>query len=208
MTIPNTLPPLILASASPRRKELLGLLKIPFEIQPADVDESPLANEAVADLVERLSISKAEHIAKDHRNHLVIAADTLVAIDENILSKPENDEEALSFLKMLSGNMHTVYSGYCLSYEGTARASVVSSKVFIRDLSEDEITWYLSTGEGKDKAGAYAIQGYGATLVEHIEGCYFNIVGLSLAHLCKEIKHFGFSLTNASSTNSKGLDLV
>ncbi len=192
MTNSKSLPPLILASASPRRKELLGLLNIPFEIKPADVDESPFEGEAVATLVERLSKSKAEHIAKDHRGHLVIAADTLVAIDQKILSKPENDEEALSFLKLLSGNMHTVYSGYCLSHEGRARASVLTSKVYLRDLDEAELDWYVSTGEGKDKAGAYAIQGYGATLVENIEGCYFNIVGLSLAHICKEIKHLGF----------------
>jgi len=195
MTNSKPLPPLILASGSPRRKELLGLLNIPFEIKAADIDESSLENEDVATLVERLSKSKAEHIAKVHRDSLVIAADTLVSINGNILSKPENDEEALSFLKMLSGSMHTVYSGYCVSYKGEARASVLTSKVYLRDLDEEELRWYLSTGEGKDKAGAYAIQGYGATLVEHIEGCYFNIVGLSLAHLCKEIKHFGFSLT-------------
>ncbi len=193
MTIQNTLPPLILASSSPRRKELLGLLNIPFEIKPADVDESPIKGEAVETLVKRLSISKAEHIAKDYPDHLVIAADTLVAIDSQILSKPENDKEALSFLDMLSGNMHTVYSGYCLTYQGQSKASVLASKVFIRDLSSSEKDWYLSTGEGKDKAGAYAIQGYGSTLVEHIDGCYFNIVGLSLAHLCKEVKHLGFS---------------
>lgn len=192
MTNSKSLPPLILASGSPRRKELLGLLNIPFEIKPADIDESPLENEDVAKLVERLSKSKAEHIAKDHRDSLVIAADTLVSINGNILSKPENDEEGLSFLKMLSGNMHIVYSGYCLSHQGEARASVLTSKVYLRDLDKEELNWYLSTGEGKDKAGAYAIQGYGATLVEHIEGCYFNIVGLSLAHLCKEIKHLGF----------------
>ena len=192
MTIQTELPPLILASSSPRRKELLGLLNIPFEIKPADVDESSLAGEAVKPLVERLSISKADHIAKDYPDHLVIAADTLVAIDNQILSKPENDEEALSFLNMLSGNMHTVFSGYCLSYQGKSRASVLESKVFIRDLSDEEINWYLSTGEGTDKAGAYAIQGYGSALVERIEGCYFNIVGLSLAHLCKEVKHLGF----------------
>jgi len=198
MTISNPLPPLILASGSPRRKELLGLLKIPFDIVPADIDESPLKGEAVDVLVKRLSESKAEHIAKNNREHLVIAADTLVAIDGNILSKPENDEEALSFLKMLSGNMHTVYSGYCLSHQGKVRASVLSSKVFLRDLDQQELDWYLATGEGKDKAGAYAIQGYGSTLVEHIDGCYFNIVGLSLAHLCKEAKEFGFSLTRSS----------
>lgn len=192
MTIQNTLPPLILASSSPRRKELLGLLNIPFEIKPADVDESPFKGEAVDTLVERLSISKAEHIAKDYPEHLVIAADTLVAINNQILSKPENDTEALSFLNMLSGSMHTVYSGYCLSYRGESKASVLTSKVFIRELDDAEKDWYVSTGEGTDKAGAYAIQGYGATLVEHIDGCYFNIVGLSLAHLCKEVKHLGF----------------
>ena len=186
----------MLASGSPRRKELLGFFNIPFEIKAADIDESPLENESVEVLVERLSLSKAEHIAKNHRDALVIAADTLVAIDGNILSKPESDEEALSFLKMLSGKKHTVYSGYCLSYRGEARASVLSSNVYLRDLDSQELDWYISTGEGKDKAGAYAIQGYGSTLVERIEGCYFNIVGLSLSHLCKEVKHFGFTFTD------------
>lgn len=188
------LPPLILASASPRRRALLASLGLDFRVEPADIDETPLAAEAPADLVMRLSGEKARAIAATNPSTLVIAADTVVVLEDSILMKPHNAEENRHFIARLAGRSHKVYSGYALHWQGETHLSRLVTHVTMRDLSEAEIARYVATGEGLDKAGGYAIQGYGAALVASIEGCYFNVVGLSLAHLVQQAQKFGVHL--------------
>lgn len=191
---------IVLASASPRRKEILNNLKLNFDIMAADIDESVQEGESPMNLVERLSASKAQHIAQQlsqdphYNDTLIIAADTVVALEGKILNKPTGLAQNYSFIVGLNGKSHNVYTGHTLYFRGKSRVSHVASEVYFRQLDDSEIAWYVATGEGLDKAGGYAIQGYGASLVKSIKGCYFNVVGLSLAHLIEEAKHLGVRL--------------
>ena len=185
---------LILASASPRRRDLLQNLSLTFDIIPADIDETPLQSETPEALVNRLSTQKAAAIAAQHPNALVIAADTVVTLDGDVLGKPVDKEENRKFIEYLSGRTHRVYTGHAAQRGQEVAARVVSTKVTFRDLSSCEIAWYISTGEGMDKAGGYAIQGYGAALVSEIHGCYFNVVGLSVAKLLELVEEVGVEL--------------
>ena len=187
-------PPLILASASPRRRDLLQNLGLTFDILPADIDETPLQGETPEDLVNRLSTQKAAAIAAQHSQALVIAADTVVTLEGDVLGKPEDSAENKRFTQRLSGRTHRVYTGHAVQRGEEVAACVTSTEVTFRDLSEHEIAWYVSTGEGMDKAGGYAIQGYGAALVSEIHGCYFNVVGLSVANLLELTKRLGVEL--------------
>lgn len=186
--------PIILASSSPRRRELLKGLGLSFEVVPADVDESRHLDELPQDLVQRLSIMKVRAVATRYPEALIIAADTTVALKDRILEKPCDPEENKQFIRMLSGQTHQVYTGHALIYGGKLESVVKCSQVRFRTLSEVEIEAYVATGEGLDKAGGYAIQGYGAALIPHIEGCYFNVVGLSVATVVEMAKMLGVEL--------------
>jgi septum formation protein len=190
-----SLPPsIVLASGSPRRRELLSALGLTFEVLPADLDETPEPGEAPAALVSRLSRAKAAHVAAQRPEALVIAADTVVVLDGEILGKPRDMEENRDFIARLAGREHQVHTGHALELAGRSAAAVRMTRVRFRPLTTGEIRDYAATGEGLDKAGGYAIQGVGAALVPHIEGCYFSVVGLSVATVVELAADLGVRL--------------
>ena len=187
---------IILASASPRRRELLSQLGIAFEVIVPSVDETHLQDEHPPEFYARLSREKALSIAQDHPDCLVIAADTVVVIEEKILGKPQDEDQARAYLRMLRSRVHEVYTGYCLAYVSQDRITtkVVRTTVHFRDMSEEEILWYVATGEPMDKAGAYALQGHGAAFVDRIDGSHTNVIGLPLSDLFSDLKTFDIKL--------------
>lgn len=189
-----TLPPLILASASPRRRDLLSNLGLTFEVVPADVDESFSTEEIPYDLVQRLSAAKAEAIAQRYPDALVLAADTVVVYLEEVLGKPKDADENRAFLQRLSRHTHEVYTGHTLIFGEKRAERVVQTAVRFRGLSEGELERYVATGEGLDKAGGYAIQGHGSALVREVRGCYFNVVGLSVPNVIEMARDLGVEL--------------
>jgi septum formation protein len=173
---------LILASASPRRAELLTSAGFEFEIVPADVDESLLRGEQPASYALRVAVAKATAIgAVVDDEGVVLAADTVVVIGDRILGKPVDDSDARSMLQLLSGAVHTVLTAVVLRSGRVQQSEVVSTRVHFRALTGVEIDWYVSTGEPAGKAGAYAIQGRGARFVDWIDGSWSNVVGLPIA---------------------------
>ncbi len=193
MPPPHGVPALILASASPRRREFLDRLGLQFEVLPADVDETPHPEEPPRDYVLRVAQSKAAHVARSHSGRLVLAADTTVVLDGEILGKPRDAEDARRMLTRLSGREHHVLSG--VAVDGPCRAStVVETKVRFRALSPDEIAWYIRTGEPLDKAGAYGIQGLAGVFVREIEGSASNVVGLPLSETIELLTRAGHPL--------------
>jgi septum formation protein len=184
---------LVLASGSPRRRAFLSQLNLRFDVDSADVDESVHPDEQPALYVERLANEKAAVVVKRHPGALVLAADTTVVVDREILGKPENDEHARQMLRKLSGREHQVLSGIAVSGP-RQRSAVVTTRVWFRPLSPGEIDWYVATGEPTDKAGAYAIQGIGAFLVSRIEGSASNVVGLPLEETLGLLQACGFVL--------------
>ncbi len=178
-----TAPRVILASQSPRRRELLTLIGISHEVMPADVDESELPDESPVATAERLARSKAAKIAHNQPDVAVIGSDTIVVLDGEILGKPDDATDATRILRRLSGRTHTVHTAVAVAYRGQIRASVESVEVTFRQLSDEQIASYVATREPMDKAGAYGIQGYGATLVERVHGDYFAVMGLALGRL-------------------------
>ena len=181
----------ILASQSPRRRELLALVGIEHEVRPADVDETPHTGELPAPHAERLARAKAEALARQHADALVIAADTIVVIDGDILGKPRDAAHAETMLGRLSGREHVVFTAVAVARGGQVRSHVEQVTVEFRALSRDEISAYVRTGEPMDKAGAYGIQGYGATVVERIDGDYFAVMGLPLAGVVRLARELG-----------------
>ena len=181
--------PLILASASPRRRELLKQAGFTFEVRPAHVNEDPYPDEDPVAYVVRLARDKAESVLAEILSEgsappqLVLGADTTVTLDGHILAKPENAADAARMLRMLSGRTHRVITGVAVaSARGTEVAAEITGVQFLT-LTDEEIDVYIATGEPMDKAGAYGIQGYAAKWIPRIEGCYFNVVGLPLALL-------------------------
>ena len=181
---------LVLASASPRRQELLRSAGIPFSVEPANVDETPFAGESPRDCAERLAREKALAVFAARPHDRVLGADTVVAVDETILGKPVDGEDAARMLRLLSGRVHRVITGVCLVEAGPGRQGSGGSHittasettlVTMNELSEDDIRGYVATGEPMDKAGAYAIQGMAARFIPRIEGDYSNVVGLPVA---------------------------
>ncbi|MDD4309633.1 MAG: Maf family protein [Candidatus Cloacimonetes bacterium] len=171
---------IVLASASPRRRELFALLGLQPIVLPSDVPE-PISDEAPELQAMKHAKNKATKILpKTEPNQLIVAADTLVVIEQRILGKPENVEEARSFLRMLSNRKHSVYTGVCLIYKGTTLCDYEKTEVCFAPLSDSEISAYLSTKEPMDKAGAYGIQGYGAQFIVCVNGCYFNVMGFPI----------------------------
>lgn len=191
--------PLVLASQSPRRSKLLSLLGIPFDIIPSDLDESMPDNMHPIDYVKTLSLHKAQHIAKSLKsNSIVIGADTIVVINDKILNKPLDRDDAYKLLSTLSNNTHEVFTGIALveSQTGKYLSDYKCTKVSFRQLLDEEIWDYIDSGSPMDKAGAYGIQDdFGAFFVDHIEGCYYNIVGLPLELLLKRLKEFANEIT-------------
>lgn len=189
-------PKLILASASPRRQELLRQLGLDFEVIPSSIEEriSPGTEPDMAAM--KLAESKAVDVAHRVEDGLVIGADTVVALDDCILGKPKDEEEAREMLERLSGRWHRVFTGIAVINKATLEkvTTCEESRVKFKDITAAEIENYIRTGEPMDKAGAYGIQGKGALLVEKIEGCYYNIVGLPLFKLSLVLSHFGVKI--------------
>lgn len=179
---------IILASKSPRRKELLSLITTDFIIDSADVDETLPKNISPSDAVLYLSKIKAQPFKNS--GNIVIGADTVVALDGKILGKPKDFDDAFSMLKMLNGNTHSVFTGVTIIKDEKSTSFFVKTDVKMYNLSESEIEDYINSGESFDKAGSYAIQGKGSLLVEKIDGDYFNVVGLPVSRLARELKNF------------------
>jgi septum formation protein len=183
---PATALPLVLASASPRRAELLAAAGIAIEVRPADVDEAVLPDESAADYVCRVAVDKARAVGTLAPRRAVLAADTTVVVDGLILGKPGTDEDAARMLRLLSGRTHEVLTGVCVrSAEGRELVRVASTTVEFAPLTEVAIRWYVQSGEPRDKAGAYAIQGRASRFIPRIEGSYSNVVGLPVALVCE-----------------------
>lgn len=174
---------LILASASPRRRELLGQAGFSFAVIPAHVNEDLLSDEDPIGYVVRLAREKAEAVYAQvaNREAIVLGADTTVSLDGHILAKPEDAADAARMLRILSGRTHRVITGVAIASAGGVEVAAEVTGVQFLTLSDDEIAAYIATGEPMDKAGAYGIQGYAAKWIPRIEGCYFNVVGLPLA---------------------------
>lgn len=187
---------LILASNSPRRRDLLTQLGLTFLVAPADVDERVLAGEKPEQYALRVAADKAQVAAGRTCSGIVIAADTIVVLDDQILGKPVDARDAERMLSLLSGRQHQVMTGLVLrdAATGSTDARIAVSSVWFKRLLPSEIGAYVATGEPLDKAGAYGIQERGALLVEKIEGCYFNIVGLPLFLLGEMLRNFGIDL--------------
>ena len=181
----------VLASASPRRRDLLNLIGIDHEVRPANLDESIRPRETPRRHAERLARDKASAIAERDPDLITIAADTIVVINRKVLGKPVDKEDAARMLAMLSGREHTVITAVAVSRGRKLRSAIEEVKVKFRRLREDEIDAYIATGEPMDKAGAYGIQGYGATIVERVEGDYFAVMGLPLVRLIGLMRDVG-----------------
>ncbi|MBD5146967.1 MAG: septum formation protein Maf [Ruminococcus sp.] len=180
----------ILASASPRRKELMGYIVPRFEIIPADVDET-LPKEIPAEKsAEFLAVKKAEHISAQYPESIVIGSDTVVVVDGEILGKPADEADAYRMLTKLSGKVHTVITGVCISQGEKKKSFSEATRVEFYPLSEEEIRGYIATGDPMDKAGAYGIQGEGCVLIKGIEGDFFTVMGLPAARLKRELAGF------------------
>ena len=184
---------IVLASQSPRRRELLALVGIPHEVRPADLDESVLPGESPVEHAERLARSKADTVAKHEPAAVVIGADTIVVLDGDILGKPRDAHDATRTLRRLSGRTHTVHTAVAVAHHGRTVSGVESVEVTFRPLNDSQIETYIATGEPMDKAGAYGIQGYGAVIVECVHGDYFAVMGLALGRLVGLLESVGVS---------------
>ncbi len=186
----------ILASASPRRLELFKQVGItPDDIIPAEIDETPHAYEKPAILVARLARQKAEHVAGHNQDAFILASDTIVACGNRILGKADNEEQARSFLKLLGGRKHTVYTAVSLiSPDGKSSLRTVKTTVKFKRLDQTELDFYIGSDEWRGKAGAYAIQGLGARFIKSINGSYSNVVGLPLLETVNMLKGCGYPL--------------
>ncbi|WP_339798192.1 Maf family protein [Paenibacillus sp. FSL R5-0744] len=191
---------IILASGSPRRRELLSLLGLPFEVITSEADESTSPDFTPEQIVRSLALRKAEAVvaAAGERNAVIIGSDTIVVLDNTVLGKPVDELDSKSMLTRLQGRNHKVYTGVaCIGLpHGKTIVEHRVTSVTMRAMTENEIIAYIATGEPADKAGSYAIQGLGSTLVERIEGCYFNVVGLPLSLLGEMLSEFGITVLN------------
>ncbi|MGH3115934.1 MAG: Maf family protein [Vicinamibacterales bacterium] len=182
---------LILASASPRRAELLRAAGIAFEIVPARIDERPRESETSEDYVERLARDKAQAVSLHHPHAAVLAADTTVVIDGLILGKPLDDDDARAMLARLSGRTHDVLTGVALVWNGHLASAVETTRVGFAPMSHADVEWYVASGEPRGKAGAYAVQGLASRFVDRIEGSYSNVVGLPVATVWRLLRETG-----------------
>ena len=183
------LPPVVLASASPRRADLLTAAGVSFEVRPVEVDERPLDGEAPADYVSRVALDKARACAAP-AGAVVLAADTVVVVDGRILGKPADDADAARMLRLLSGRAHDVLTGVVVRRDAREATAVDSTAVSFTPLDEADIAWYVASGEPLDKAGAYGVQGLASRFVARIDGSYSNVVGLPVALACRMLSAF------------------
>ena len=181
----------ILASASPRRRDLLTMLGIAHEVLPAEIDERYLPGEPPIAHAERLAREKGAVIAARAPDAVVIAADTIVVIDDVVLGKPRDDAEAAAMLRRLAGRTHTVFTAVAVSRGGRIESGVEAVTVTFRALDDETIRAYIATREPMDKAGAYGIQGYGAAIVERIDGDYFAVMGLAIGLMLALLRRLG-----------------
>ena len=182
-------PRVILASASPRRRELLTLVGIPHEVRPADIDETYLPDEVPREHALRLAREKAQRITE--ANAVVIGSDTIVIVDDEVLGKPRDEADAARMLARLSGRRHTVITAVAVSWRGSVRADAESVDVTFHQLTDDQIRDYIATREPMDKAGAYGIQGYGAAIVARVDGDYFAVMGLPIQRMVGLMRELG-----------------
>ena len=185
-------PPLVLASQSPRRAELIGRLGLAFETLPADIDETYLPGEQPEAHAERLARAKALVIAGRRPEALVVGSDTIVVIDGDVLGKPRDRAEAIAMLRRLSGREHHVCTGIAVAHGGRVESGLERVRVLFRELDERTCEEYAGTGEPMDKAGAYGIQGFGSAIVEAIEGDFFAVMGLPVVRMLRLIERFGW----------------
>jgi septum formation protein len=185
--------PLILASASPRRQELLQSAGLKFKIIPAHVNENSLAGESPRQHVQRLASDKAMVIAKKYPEAWVLGADTIVVIDGIVLGKPESKTQARKMLRKLSGREHKVFTGFTIAHVAAEiyRTKVIQSAVQFKTIHPEEMEWYVASDEPYDKAGGYAVQGQGAYFIRSIRGSYTNVIGLPLCEVLEELQYFG-----------------
>ncbi len=195
----HVVPPIVLASQSPRRAQLMELIGLPFMVEPADVDETYPADEEPAAHAGRLAREKARVVAGRRPDALVVGSDTVVVVDGDVLGKPQDDEQALTMLMRLQGREHRVLTGVAVAappLDPDAEPRVVSGvegvRVWFRSFDEATAREYIGTGEPMDKAGAYGIQGYGATIVERVDGDYFAVMGLALGRMIGLFRELGW----------------
>ncbi|MEM7354707.1 MAG: Maf family protein [Acidobacteriota bacterium] len=203
MAVPEAGRQLVLASGSPRRRELLEGLGVELVIHVADIDESAVPGELPEPYVRRLAESKARTVGAqldDSQQAVVLAADTIVAVDNDLLGKPRDDDDASRMLARLAGREHEVLTGVAVLASGGVQIGVERTRVRFAELTTAEIAWYVGSGEPLDKAGAYAIQGLGALFVEAITGNYSNVVGLPLPLTYRLLQAAGFALRSPSAT--------
>lgn len=191
---PRSAARVVLASASPRRRELLTALGVTFEVVKPAVDERRHPDEGPEELAVRLARAKAADVARRADASLVIAADTVVTLNDEVLGKPRDADELRAFLWRLAGVRHVVVTGHCLRVGGREEAAAVRTSVTMRNIEEAEIERYVARGDGMDMAGGYAIQAAGGALVARVEGCYTNVVGLSLPAVTEVAARLGVPL--------------
>ncbi|MBF8435959.1 septum formation protein Maf [Halanaerobiaceae bacterium Z-7014] len=193
---------IILASSSPRRKELLNRVSLDFKIDPSEINEDKYTADTPSELVKLLAKEKAKDVGRKYNNAIIIAADTIVICDDQVLGKPKNKKDAFDMLEKLSGSEHLVYTGIAFNIIEDKTIEIISdldySIVKMRNYNNKEINSYLNTGEYKDKAGSYAIQGYGSLLVEAIKGSYFTIMGFPVHKLAEILPEFNIDLYKKS----------
>ena len=189
--VSERVPRVVLASSSPRRRELLALVGIRHEVDPANIDESYLPGEQPAAHAERLARGKAAVVAERAPDAVTIGADTIVVVDGDVLGKPRDEAHAAEMLRRLSGRAHVVMTGVAAVWRGRTASAVEQVGVTFRPLTDAEIARYIATGEPMDKAGAYGIQGYGATIVDRVDGDYFAVMGLAINRLVRLLESLG-----------------
>lgn len=194
MNIEIKKPGIILASGSPRRRELLGLAGLKFEVIPASFDEESVPLSEPSEYTRILAEQKAIEIARAYPDHLVLGADTIVVIDDQILGKPASKSDAQRMMRLLSGRTHRVFTGFCLACfsEHIVLTDSVVTDVTFKNLTDEEISWYANTEEPYDKAGAYAVQGAGVFMIESINGSYTNVIGLPVSNVMSLLLEKGF----------------
>ena len=190
---------MILASQSPRRRELLSMLGLEFTIITADIDETMDENLSVEDAVADICRKKAEAVGTRNPGQLIVAADTVVVLENRVLGKPRTEEEARDMLRSLSGRHHTVMTAFCLWKDGRADTHVEKTHVHFRALSEEEIAAYVATGSPMDKAGAYGIQDQAGIFVRALEGDYYNVMGLPLCSLVQKLREHGIMVLGSTN---------
>lgn len=196
-----TRPPVILASASPRRRDLLSLIGVEHTVKPANIDETYLPHETPRQHAERLAREKA--VAIDGGDTVTIGSDTIVVVDGDVLGKPKDRAHAATMLRRLSGRSHVVMTGVAVAHRGRVVSGLEEVGVTFRSLTDDEIERYIDTGEPMDKAGAYGIQGFGATIVARVDGDYFAVMGLALNRLVGLFRELGLNYAFGPLTESR-----